>query len=364
MTGMRRNALICLLTVTMYAGCEVTGPFTAEESFAEEAQVNLRIEMQYCPPSTRARLGSSFQAPDEAISGGVILEFDQDGELLETIAFTGNVLPVLPVRRYQQTDIYIVANPTVDLSLIKSKEEFLSKQSEYSSNTSGKLEMTGHVRGIFDSDATVSVAMERMVSKITLDALVFKLATTKYNYTGAHLQQAFMEKTPATCGYGLSLTGNFLNAYERRIGIGYFTSYPSVNKYTQGEYKVWEYDYPQSVYCYPNNSETAADRNKFAVNYRLVYQIDGVDGLTGEPIVISRYDDNCVHLVLPKLRPNTEYELERLTITGAKNKTVYLGTRSGQEDLYGTCCFRMTDMTSGEYLGNAEGEVEYEMQDS
>ena len=353
MTYMKRIAWLSLLMIA--AGCEVAEPF---------AQVNLKIEMQYSPPLTRAGQGSSYAPPDEVISNGVILEFNQDGELLERVPFTGNDGPVLPVRRNQHMDIYVIANPTVNLSGIASRDEFLSTQSEYRANSAGRLEMTGHLSGIFDKDATVSVAMERTVAKITLDALVFKLTTSKYNYTGATLRQAYMEKTPASCGYDYSVSGNYLDAYEQKIGIGYFDRYPSVIKYTEGEYKVFEYNHPQTVYCYPNDSQDAADRNKFAVSYRLDYTIPGVDLFTGEPIVLARYDDNCVHLVMPPLRPNTAYELERLTIIGARNQTVYLETKSGEDAEAETCVFRMTDMTSGEFLGYAEGEVEYEMQDS
>ena len=62
--------------------------------------------------------------------------------------------------------------------------------------------------------------------------------------------------------------------------------------------------------------------------------------------------------------PNTVYELERLTVTGARYKTVYLETKSSGPEGYAVCSFRMTDMTSGEYLGTVEGEVYHEIQDS
>lgn len=362
---MKKIFSVLLPILTISAGCQVTEPFPAARLSAEEARVNLRIEMQCSPPATRMGREGLEEEPENAIMDGIILEFNQDGELLETVTFSGTALPVLPVRRYQQTEIYIVANPTVDLSGVSSKEEYLQAQSEYRVNSSGRFEMTGHLSGVFDTDATVSVAMERTVAKITMDALVIRVTTNKINYTGAHLRRAFIEKTPATCGYDHTPSGNYLNAYEQGIGIGFFTSYPvAARKYTQGEYKVWEFDCPMSVYCYPNDSEDGNKRNRFAVSYRLVYTVPGIDAATGEPIVLTRYDDNTVHLVLPPVRHNTSYELERLTITGANNRTVYLGTRSGQEEESITCSFRMMDMTSGEYLGTVEGEVEYEMEES
>ena len=364
MTDMKKVLLSSLLLLVVSAGCEVSETYSTGDAREEGAQVNLRIELQCSPPSTRALFDDSDAELEDAIQDGVILEFNQDGELLEMVTFSDGDLPLLQVRRYQQTDIYIVANPTVDLTGISSKEEFLSTRSEYAYNSEGRLEMTGHVSGIFDTDATVSVAMQRTVAKITLDALVLKVSKQKINYTGAHHRQTFMEKTPATCGYDLSMAEDFLNAYNQNIGIGYYNSYPTVNKYSQGEYLICEYNYPKSIYCYPNDSEDGAKRNKVAVSYRLIYTVNAIDAATGEPIVLTRYDDNTVHMVLPQLRPNTKYELEKLTITGANNRTVYLSTRSGEEEESLTCCFKMTDMTSGEYLGVVEGEVEYEMQDS
>ena len=319
--------------------------------------MNLTLQMQYSPPITRS-------GQEDTVSGGFILEFDPEGTLLESVRFYGDYLPGIQVRRYQHTDIVVVANPTADLSGVASKDEFLSMQASYSSNRADRLEMTGQASGTFDNDSTIEVLMERMVSKITVDALAFRVEGSS-KYTGVHLRQAYMERTPATCRYDFSLPGDFLDACAQGISIGNCPTYTgSVNKYTQGEYRVWEYDRPQSLYCFPNESQVRDERNKLAVSYRLVYQVPGVDAFTGEPIVLIRYDDACVHLVLPPMRPNTVYELERLTITGARYKTVYLETRSaGSEKEPETCLFRMTDMTSGEYLGIAEGEVEYEIQD-
>ena len=352
-----------LPVLVLTAGCDLTEPFSAGDAFAEEARVSLKLELQCSPPSTRA-FNDPAAWPDDVVEDGVILQFDDYGELLEMVSFTGDDLPEIQVRRYQQTDIYIVANPTVDLSGVSSKEDFLSSQSEYGSNSAGRLEMTGYVSGVFNTDETVNVSMERMLAKITVDDLVFKVASTLYDYTGAHLTRGYMERTPKTCSYSLTPSTAFINAYTQGVDLGIFPNYHGqILKYTQGAYKVWEYGSPQSVYCYPNASEDRIRRNRLAVSYRLVYLVPAVDGETGEEITLTRYDDNCVHLVLPQLRPNTEYELERLTIIGAKNNTVYLGTRSGTEELPVKCSFRMRDMTSGELIGNVEGEVEYEYQD-
>ena len=354
---MRRYALCVLAALLLVAGCEVTEPLPDGPPSGQGAFVNLTLQMQYRPPQTRS-------GQEDTISGGVVLEFDSGGTLLERVDFYGGRLPAIQVRRYQQMEIYIVANNTADLSGICTKEEFLSMQAVYSSNRADRLEMTGHFTGTFDNDSTVCVNMERIVSKITVDAIAFRLSSSS-KYTGVHLSKAYMERTPATCCYDYSLHGDFLDANTQGISIGNCPRYTyAVNEYTQGEYRVREYDRPQSLYCFPNDSNVRDERNKLAVSYRLVYQVAGTDAFTGEPVVLTRYDDACVHLVLPPMRHNTAYELERLTITGARNGTVYLNTRSPEPEETGTCLFRMTDMTSGEYLGTVKGEVEYEMPDS
>ena len=354
---MKRFVLWTLAVLTITAGCEIAEPLPDVPSSGEEAYVSVKLQMSSGPALTRA-------GQEDAIWDGIILEFDPDGGLLERMYFSGNTPPALQVRKYQQTDIYIVANPTVNLWGVSTKQEFLAAQSEYKSNSSGKLEMTGSFSGKFNADTTVHVLLNRTVAKICVDAIVFKIASTVYDYTGINMSRGYMEKTPATCGYDLSLSDSFVDAYEQRIGIGYVSGYTSSPRhYTQGEYKVWEYNYPWEVYCYPNEASDSGQRNKLAISYRLNYKFSGIDNFTGEPIVLYRYEDACVHLVLPPMRPNTVYELEKLTLVGARYKTVLLGTRSGQEESL-TCSFRMTDMTSGEYLGTVEGEVEYEEQDS
>ena len=300
---------------------------------------------------------------EDYIYDGIVLQFDKEGILLDVVQFTGNVSPEIQVRMHQEIELYVVANPTVDLSGVTTKQEFLSTQSDYKSNSEERMEMTGHVYGVFDSDSVVSVNMERMLSKVTVNAFVIKVNTVSDKYTSARFLQAYMHRTPATCGYDHTVSGEYLNAYDQRISMGYYTSYPiMVNNYSQGDYKIWEYDYPQSVYCYPNDSENSAERNWLSVSYRVSYTYTGVDAATGETVVMSHRDDGRVRLVLPKMLPNTAYELERLTVTGYKQKAVYLETKSAWGEESETCSFRMTDMTSGEYLGTIEGEVEYEMQ--
>ena len=354
---MKRYAFCVLAALIASAGCEVTDPLPDVSPSGQGAFVNLSVQMQYSPAQTRS-------GQEDTISGGFILEFDSDGTLLENMPFYGGYVPEMQVRKYQQMDIYIVANPTTDLSCISTKEELLSAVAWYSLNKADRLEMTGYVSGTFMNDTTVNVNMERMVSKITMDVIAFRLSTSS-KYTGVYLKQIYMERTPSTCRYDYSFSGNFVNADTEGIGIGNCPRYRfSVNEYSQGEYNVREYDHPQSLYCFPNESEIRDERNKIAVSYRLTYQIAGFDANIGEPVLLTRYDDACVHLVLPPMRPNTVYELERLTVTGARYGTVYLNTRSQEPEEAETCLFRMTDLTSGEYLGTVEGEVEYEMLDS
>ena len=354
---MNRYALCVLTALIVSAGCEVTEPLADSPPSGEDSFVNLQLQMQSFPVGTRA-------GQEEAISDGFILEFDGGGELLECVYFTGESLPVLQVRRYQQMDIYIVANPSVDLSGITTKQELLSAKSVYSSSNTDKFEMTGFVSGVFYNDSVVSVRMERMLSKITLDAFTIRVNKSE-KYTRANFTLANMERTPSKCRYDYSTPEDFVNAYTQRIGLGYYTSYPiSVSKYTQGDYTLWEYNYPQSVYCFPNDSESNSSKNRLAVSYKLAYSYTGIDAATGETVLMSHTDEGTIHLYLPPLLPNTEYELERLTVTGYRNRNVYLNTKSEGEDEAATCLFRMTDMTSGEYLGYVEGEVEYEKVDS
>ncbi|MBQ9878783.1 MAG: hypothetical protein IJM29_07785 [Bacteroidales bacterium] len=354
---MNRHTLLILTALFVSAGCDVTEPIAGTLPSGEAAYVNLQLQMQSRPLGTRA-------GQEDAILDGFILEFDGGGELLECVYFTGESLPVLQVRKYQQMEIYIVANPTVDLSGITNRQEFLSSQSVYSSGNTDRFEMTGYVSGVFLDDSLVNVRMERMLSKITLDAFTIRVNKSE-KYTRANFTLANMERTPSRCRYDYSTPEDFLNAYTQRIGVGYYTSYPiSVSKYTQGDYTVWEYNYPQSVYCFPNDSESNSSKNRLAVSYKLAYSYTGVDAATGETVLMSHTDEGCIHLFLPPLLPNTEYELERLTVTGYRNRSVYLETKSAGEDESDTCLFRMTDMTSGEYLGYVEGEVEYETIDS
>ena len=361
---MKGNALLIVAVLILAAGCDPTGPLPDTSQSGKGAYVSLCLDLQSGPPDTRALSDLHASGGDGVITDGVILEFDPEGLLLEMVHFTGSVPPKIQVRRYQQTEIYIVANPTVDLSGIASLADFLSMQSDYKVNTLDRMEMTGHLKDTFISDAVVDIQMKRMLSKIQVDDMTFKSTPGWPDYTGIHFTRAYLEKTPVSCAYDLSLPGSFIDAYDKRVSIGYTSNYSSsVHQYTQGGTKVWEYETPWAVYCYPNASDNQNERNVLAVSYRLVYLVTGVDGMTGEPVVQPRYDDACVHLVLPPLQPNTMYELEKLTLNGARYKTVYLGTRSADDDELSECSFRMTDMTSGEYLGSVQGEVEYEIQD-
>lgn len=360
---MKWNVVLIVAALIMSAGCDPTGPLPDASPSGEVAYVNLSLDLQSGPPYTRALTDVSALGGDGSIKDGVILEFDPEGLLLEMIHFSGSVPPKIRVRRHQQTEIYIVANPTVDLSGIASLTDFLSMESDYKANTLDRMEMTGHLKDTFSSDAVVNIQMKRMLSKIQVDDMTFKSTPGWPDYTGIHFTRAYLEKTPVTCAYDFSLPGGFIDAYDKRVSIGYTSNYSSsVHQYTQGGTKVWEYETPWAVYCYPNASDNQNERNVLAVSYRLVYLVTGVDGMTGEPVVQPRYEDACVHLVLPPLLPNTLYELERLTLNGARYKTVYLSTRSADDEL-SECSFRMTDMTSGEYLGSVQGEVEYEIQD-
>ena len=87
--------------------------------------------------------------PDDTVLNGVVLEFDAAGTLLEMQPFSEGYMPVLKVRKHQELNIYVVANPTVDFRSVSTLEEFLSMQSQYKSNSQGRLEMLGHFQGSF-----------------------------------------------------------------------------------------------------------------------------------------------------------------------------------------------------------------------
>ena len=365
MTSMEKSALLAPAFLLMLAGCDAAGPLPEVRLPGEEAYVSVRLNIQSSPPGTRGIGGSTSPVADDIICDGVILEFDPDGVLLELVQFAGENIPEVRVRRNQQTDIYIVANPTVDLAQVASLSDFLDTRSSYQANEAGRLEMTGHFCGSFGADAAVNVRMERMVSRIQVDRMVFRCTHDWPDYTGIHFTRGYLEKTPDFCTYGLFQPGTYINAYDRRIGIGYTSGYSSeVRNYDQGEYKVWEYIKPWSVYCYPNEADDANGRSRLAISYRLVYQVTGIDAATGQPVVLPRYDDACLHLVLPRLRPNTVYELERLTLNGPRNRVVYLGGNERHVPEPPVCSFGMRDMTTGEYLGSVEGEVEYALLDN
>ncbi len=327
------------------------------EAPGEDSFIELKLVPRCAPPGTRS---ARDPGPDDTVLNGVVLEFDAAGTLLEMQPFSEGYMPVLKVRKHQELNIYVVANPTVDFRSVSTLEEFLSMQSQYKSNSQGCLEMLGHFQGSFTADAEVTVPMQRMVCKIQVDRMVFRIASTHTNYTGWYFTRGYMEKTPATCGYDLSLSGNFVNSYSMNIAIGCNDYSGTANHYTQGEYKVWEYSYPWSVYCYPNASGDQSQRNILAVSYRLLYLVPGTDLDTGESIVIPRYTDACFHIVLPPLRQNTIYELEELKLNGIRNGTVYLKSAEEPSEIQAECIFSMTDMTSGEFLGLEKGEVRYE----
>ena len=110
---MRQHAILILAALNVIAGCDAAGPLSDAPPLGGADLVNVQLQMQSSPPGTRA-------GQEETISDGFILEFDGGGELLECVYFTGESLPVLQIRKYQQTEIFIVANPTADLSGIAS----------------------------------------------------------------------------------------------------------------------------------------------------------------------------------------------------------------------------------------------------
>ena len=350
---MKRFALLIMSLGAVLGGCDALEP--PGPAPGEGAAASLRLVLQGGPPGSRAGEAD----PDAAVHNGCILEFNAAGNLLDYIPFSGGEPPVLEVPRNQLVELFIVANPTRDLSQVVSKAAFMEIQSDYAANSPGCLEMTGRYSGTIRSDTTLNVALQRCCAKVTVDAMVFKVASTRYDYVGARLVRGYMEKTPAGCTYVQMAPGELINAYSAGAGIGYEASYNSSSvKYTQGDYKVWEYNTPWTVYCYPNASEDPAARNTLAVYYRLDYRVTGIDASTGETVVMHLYNNACVHICLPAVMPNTIYELERLTIDGLSSNTVYLGTKGGSE--IPECVFRMTDMTSGEYLGEVKGEVRYD----
>lgn len=352
---MKRFALLIIWLCALLGGCDALD--TLQESPQGDGFIELELVPQYGPPGTRA---GGQPGPDDKIWDGVILEFDGAGTLLEMQPFSGEDLPAIRVRKHQELSIYVIVNPTRDFRGVSTLEGFLSTQSDYKSNTLERMEMLGHFEGSFSADSRVTVNMLRMLAKIQVDRMVFRIASSNTNYTGIYFTRGYMEKTPASCGYDLSLPGNFVNSYSMNIAIGCNDYSGKSNHYMQGEYKVWEYNYPWSVYCYPNDSEDREQRNRLAVSYRLLYLVPGTDSETGESVVIPRYNDACFHIVLPPLRPNTIYELEELKLNGARNGTVYLKSGDGLQEDQSTCVFRMTDLTSGEFLGLEEGEVCYE----
>ena len=351
---MRRLALLTACLGALLGGCdalEPPGPHCMEESSAV-----LELVLQCGPPGTRAGEAD----PDAAVNGGCVLEFNAAGELLEYLAFTGDNPPKIPVPKDQQVEIYIVANPTCDLSQVGSKTELEQMKSDYTANTEGNLEMMGRFSGRIRSDSTVKVTLERFCAKIQVSTMVFKVASTLYEYTGANLNMAYMQKTPRECTYLQKNPGELMDAYSEQVGIGYMKRYLlNGTTYDQGQYKVWEFNDPWSVYCYPNASAERNKRNELTASYRFRYKSGWIDSETGEHQDILRYEDVLAHFYLSPIMPNTLYELERVVIDGTLNKSVSLDTKGGEEEPV-ECVFRMKDMTSGEYLGEVKGEVRYE----
>ena len=356
---MKRFLIMIIWLSALLWGCDVFGPLP--ESQEEGDIVIVELVPQYGRAGTRAGHYPDPDPPEpqDIIRDGLILEFNGAGNLIERLAFDGDQPPAIQVRKNQETDIYVIANPTVDLSGINTLSEFLSKRSSYASISRDRLEMTGRITGTFTSDAQVNVQMERMVSKIRIGGMSVKVSRDE-KYTSAQFTRANMEKTPATCGYDLSLAGDFINAYSKSIEAGYVSSFGHIERSVQGDWTVWDFNTPWRVYCYPNSTEDQSKRNILALSYRLGYIVTGTDASTGETVYMQMWDDSYLRLVMPPLRPNTAYELERLTLNGQRNRTVYLKSGGDREEEPLKCVFRMTDMTSGEYLGEEEGEVRYE----
>lgn len=356
---MKRIVLIIIWLCAILWGCDVSGPLP--RSTEDGDIVRLELIPQYGRPDTRSGHHPDPDPPEpqDFIRDGLILEFNGAGHLMERLAFEGDQPPAIQVRKNQETHIYVVANPTVDLSGINTFSEFLSFRSSYAAMARDRLEMTGRITGTFTSDAQVNVQMERMVSGIRVGGMSVKIYRDE-KYTSVQFTRANMEKTPATCGYDLSLTGDYVNAYNKGIEAGYVSSFGSIDKSVQGDWTAFDFNTPWWVYCYPNPSEVQEERNVLAISYRLGYIVTGTDSETGDTVYMQRWDDSVVRLVLPPLRPNTVYELEKLTLYGFKYRTVYLKSGGDMVNEPLKCVFRMTDMTSGEYLGSEEGEVLYE----
>lgn len=351
---MRRLALLTAFLGALLGGCgalEPPGPPSGEE-----APAMLGLELQCGPPGTRA----GEPGPEYAIHGGCVLEFNSAGERLEYLAFTGEEPPQIPVPRNQQVEIYVVANPTCDLSEVSSKAELEQMRSDYTANTAGNLEMIGRYSGRISSDSTVNVSLERICAKIQVSKMVFKVASTRYEFTDADLNMAYMEKTPKDCSYLQKVPGELMDTNTDRVDIGYIKRLlKNETRYEQGEYKVWEYDDPWCVYCYPNASTDRQKRNVFYVAYRFRYKTSWIDAATGRQEIVFLYENAFARFYMPPMMPNTLYELEKVVIDGTLNKSVDLDTKGGSGEAV-ECVFRMTDMTSGEYLGELKGEVRYE----
>lgn len=316
--------------------------------------VSITLNISDSPDGTKANPGWG----EPRIRDLYILEFDSKGYNVYCghCRYDGN--PTIPALKNQKVKIYVVANSTNDLSEISTESEYLNTKMSYTELNAAYPEMTGSIEGIFSSSANANVELQRMCSRIQVDTISFRINDSRYDFNQLFFDGAYIERMPSECSYGLVPSGISVDASDGLFPAGCYMSQNTPDAYyMDGDWKVWEYDHPWSVYALPNDASGIDQRSELALEYEAHYRVGQYSN--GEYEIVTKILHNALHFILPPLSPNSIYELEKIVVNQPKTTTVDLSPIAEQ-----SCMFIVRDVASGKVLGHEKGILRYEISDT
>lgn len=189
---------------------------------------------------------------------------------------------------------YLVANAPDELAGIATQQAFLQKPSLLEHSSQWRV-MTGHGDGVLSEGEKVTVALDRIVSRVSLESIEARFLEDCFISSEVHLKEVFLMNVPGSCPYGMQQTspvarlvqgGDHSQLKETLRGMLVREDGRSLDQHKRN------LDY--SFYCCPEDAQSAS----------LVVHVD----IDSEP--------NYYPIALPLLKCNTHYRVTNLVLLG------------------------------------------------